>query len=306
MSIFSLPMKGGGVGRGSATNLMQLPIESINLQMLNVGFARHDGDWNWQDVQSPFARVYYVTEGYAKVYLATGVIELRPHHLYIIPSYTKHTTWCDGKFCHYYLHVYEAFRKEADIFEYYDFPSEVKACEGDERVFADMCRLYPYAALPASDPSSYDFASKFNQYVKRYNDMPLYAKMELRGSILLLMSRFIRYATPCVWTTDDRISGVLDYIHLHLNDELDADVLSKVACVSKPYLTRIFQRHFNTSPLQYINQKKVEKAQLLLLTDDLTIKEIAYSLGYSDQSYFVRVFKKVTGLTPTQYREEMR
>ncbi len=306
MSIFSLPMKGGGLGRGSATNLMQLPIESINLQMLNVGFAKHNGDWNWEDVQSPFARIYYVTEGYAKVFTSSGVMELRPNHLYIIPSYVKHTTWCDGKFSHYYLHVYEAFRKEADIFEYYDFPSEVEACEGDERVFADMCRLYPFATLPASDPSSYDFASKFNAYVKRYNEMQLYEKMELRGRILLLFSRFVHYATPRLWTTDERFTNVLDYIHLHLNSDVDVDTLSDVACVSKAYLTRLFQKHFNTTPLQYINQKKVEKAQLLLITDNMTVKEIAYSLGFNDHSYFIRFFKKVTGLTPNQYRDEMK
>ena len=99
---------------------------------------------------------------------------------------------------------------------------------------------------------------------------------------------------------------MLDYIHLHLNSDVDVDTLSDVACVSKAYLTRLFQKHFNTTPLQYINQKKVEKAQLLLITDNMTVKEIAYSLGFNDHSYFIRFFKKVTGLTPNQYRDEMK
>lgn len=284
---------------------MQLPIESINLQMLNVGYAEHNGDWNWQNVESPFARIYYVTEGSARVYIADEVVDLRPGHLYIIPSYTKHTTWCKGRFSHYYLHVYEALKQGADIFEFYDFPNEVKAHGGDDKIFSVMCNLYPFAALPSSDPSSYDFASKFNSYVKRYNEMHLYEKMELRGSILLLFSRFMRYATPRVWTTDERVKDVLDYIHMHIDDTVDVDTLSEMACVSKPYLTRLFQKHFGTSPLQYINQKKVEKAQLLLLTEDVSVKEIAYSLGFNDHSYFIRMFKKVTGTTPNQYREEM-
>lgn len=285
---------------------MQLPIESINLQMLNVGYAQHNGDWNWQNVESPFARIYFVTKGSAKVFLPTSTIELRPGYLYIIPSYTRHTTWCDGPFSHFYLHVYESFKQGANIFEYYDFPNEVKSCEGDERLFSDMCKLYPFAALPASDPSSYDFASKFNSYVKRYNDMQLYEKMELRGSILLLFSRFMKYASPKVWTADERLRCVLDFIRLHLEEVIDVDMLSEKALVSKPYLTRLFQKHFNTSPLQYINQKKVEKAQLLLLTDDISIKELAYSLGFNDHSYFIRLFKKMTGITPKQYRDEMK
>ena len=43
--------------------MIQIPIESFNLQMLNVGLAHHNGDWNWKDVNSPFTRIFYVTEG---------------------------------------------------------------------------------------------------------------------------------------------------------------------------------------------------------------------------------------------------
>ena len=48
---------------------MQIPIESFNLQMLNVGLAHHDGDWNWKKVISPFSRIYYVKEGRAVLHL---------------------------------------------------------------------------------------------------------------------------------------------------------------------------------------------------------------------------------------------
>ena len=48
---------------------MNIPIESLNFQMLNVGLAHHDGDWNWKNVVSPFTRVYLVIEGEAKLYL---------------------------------------------------------------------------------------------------------------------------------------------------------------------------------------------------------------------------------------------
>ena len=71
--------------------MKQFPIESLNLQMLNVGLAHHDGDWNWQRVHSPFTRIYYVTEGSARLHLESPrqtVINLRPNHLYIIPAYT--------------------------------------------------------------------------------------------------------------------------------------------------------------------------------------------------------------------------
>ena len=58
--------------------------------------------------------------------------------------------------------------------------------------------------------------------------------------------------------------------------------------------------------LQYIVKKKIEKAQLLLITKDLAIKEIAYTLGYDNYSYFIKLFKKQTGLTPQTYKESNR
>ena len=181
----------------------------------------------------------------------------------------------------------------------------MKAQEGDERLFAAMCQQYPDAQLPASDPQSYDNTSKFSDYVKRYHDMPIYQKMWLRGCILIFISRFMEGAQLRTWTNDERVVKVLKYIHKNIYDDIDIDDLADVACVTKPYLIRLFKRSIKVSPLQYINRKKIEKAELLLLTEDLSIKELAYTLGFSDHSYFIRLFKKITGKTPQEYRETM-
>ena len=66
--------------------MIQIPIESMNLMLLNVGLAQHYADWNWQNVSSPFIRIFYVVEGEAILHLRNQDIVLRPHHLYIIPA----------------------------------------------------------------------------------------------------------------------------------------------------------------------------------------------------------------------------
>lgn len=285
---------------------MQIPIESLNLLMLNVGLAQHNGDWNWKNVSSPFTRIYYVTKGQAWLHLPAGVVELKPHYMYIIPVYTMHSYECDSEFEHYYLHVYEGFKKETDVFDFYDFPTEVKAEERDNEIFETLCRLHPDAELPASNPEMYDNRSNFTDYVRRYNELPLYDKMQLRGCILILFSRFMRCARPRIWTKDERMAKVLKYVHDNIYDDIDIDNLASIACVTKPYLIRLFSKNFGISPLQYINKKKMEKAQLLLITGDLPIKELAYELGYNDHSYFIRLFKKIIGSTPMEYRMTMR
>ena len=243
--------------------MIHFPIESLNLQMLNVGLARHNGDWNWQHVSSPFIRIYLVTEGTARLHLPSGVTTLRSGRLYIVPPYTLHSYECQGVFEH-------------------------------------------EARLPESNPQAYDNTTSFTDYAKRYNALPLGQKMRLRGTMLMLFSRFMQKATPRVWTGDERLTKVLDYINNHLYDEIDIGELAGVACVSKAYLIRLFKHEFGQPPLQYINRKKTEKAQLLLLTTDMPVKDVAYTLGVSDLSYFIRLFKKHSGTTPQEYRLSMR
>ena len=250
----------------------------------------------------PFTRIYYVTEGEAQLHLNGKTVRLRPRHLYIIPAYTTHSYECTGLFTHYYLHVYEGFKSEMSLVELYDFPTEVEAGEDEERLFQHMCEQQPEARLPESNPQAYDNATQFSDYVQRYNDMGLWEKMELRGAILILFSRFMREAVPHVWTQDERMKKVLAYIHRHLDQNIALEDLAGIACITKPYLIRLFKREFGTSPVQYINKKKVEKAQLLLFTTDKPVKEVAYALGYSDHSYFIRLFHKLTGMTPLEYK----
>ena len=299
--------------------MLQIPIESMNLMLLNVGLAQHHADWNWQNVSSPFIRIFYVVEGEAYLHLPGQSLTLRPGHLYIIPAYTVHSYECHGLFTHYYLHVYEGFKTaiereqphasmgaieqpkvkhEMNLQEVYELPTEVEAEEWMNQIFEFLCNRHPDALLPGSDPRSYDTTAQTSDHMARYRDMELWEKMELRGAMLMIMSHFIHQARPRVWTSDERMKKVLEHIHAHIGDSIDVEELAGVASVTKPYFIKLFKREFGTSPVQYINKKKVERAQLLLYTTNKTVKEVAYTLGFSDQNYFIRMFHKLTGITP--------
>ena len=286
--------------------MIQIPIESMNLMMLNVGFAMHHADWNWQKVSSPFIRIFYVVEGEAMLHLPEEDVRLKPNHMYIIPAYTTHSYECHGLFKLYYLHTYEGFKNEMNLQETYELPTEVSAGNGVEQLFEYICSQQPDARLPEPDPESYDTSSQTSDYVERYQNMAFWEKMELRGAMLMIMSHFIREAQPRIWTSDERMKRVLKHIHEHITDEVAIEDLANVACVTKTYFIRLFKQEFGISPVQYINRKKVERAQLLLFTTDKSVKEIAYMLGISDHSYFIRLFRKTAGITPQDYRRQLR
>lgn len=276
------------------------------MQMLNVGYVQHDGDWNWKNVCSPFTRIYFVTEGSAKVHMADRIVELKPDHMYVIPAYTEHSYECSGKFTHYYLHTFEVNSGSVSLMDYFDLPSEVEGSEIYRGIFRKMCNDHPEAILPSSDPQSYDNTTTFKDYVSRAREMPYSEKMMLQGCISILFSPFFKEAYVRLWAKDKRMVGAINYINQNICNKITLDDLAAHVYVTKPYIIRLFNSYFDISPLQYINKKKIERAQFMLTTENVSVKEIAYSLGFNDNSYFNRMFRKVSCCTPKEYRSEMR
>ena len=286
--------------------MIQIPIESMNLMMLNVGCATHHADWNWQKVSSPFIRIFYIVEGEAMLHLPEEDVLLKPGYMYMIPAFVIHSYECHGIFKLYYIHMYEGFKNEVNLQDTYELPTEVRAGNSIRQLFEYVSSQYPDAILPEPDPKSYDTSAQTSNYVERYMNMELWEKMELRGAMLMIMSHFIREAKPHIWTSDERMKQVLRYIHEHIADKIDVEDLANLASITKTYFIRLFKQEFGLSPVQYINLKKVERAQLLLYTTDCSVKEVAYKLGFSDHSYFIRLFHKVAGITPQEYRRQLR
>ena len=76
--------------------------------------------------------------------------------------------------------------------------------------------------------------------------------------------------------------------------------------ISETYCTRVFRQSFGCSLVNYLIQRKIGEAQTLLLTTDLSIKEIGQRVGYHNQSYFSKVFYQVVGVTPLRYQKMYR
>ena len=283
-------------------NTMSLSIDQLRPLVLNVGRAVHNADWNWQHVNSPFMRMYYVTEGTARVKLPSGVQVLRPGYLYWIPAFTNHSYICDSYFCHYYIHIYEEPCPDGDMLDEWDFPVEIPACEIDLALMKRLCAINPHMVLPQSNPAAYDNDSILMQNLLRNKQRAWCDKVESRGIVFQLLSRFIKQAQYKAKVDDDRIGHALHYIRKHIYEDIDLDTLANIACLSKSHFIRLFKKEWGVTPQKYITQKKIERAQLILATDDVPVKGIANMLAFEDYSYFNRVFKKQTGKTPLEYR----
>ena len=94
------------------------------------------------------------------------------------------------------------------------------------------------------------------------------------------------------------------YIDKHFKENITLDILAEKCHVNKYYLAHSFSMYQNMTIGEYILQKRLSEAKALLTTTTLRISAVIENCGFNDQSYFCRVFKKNTGMTPSQYRKK--
>ncbi len=100
----------------------------------------------------------------------------------------------------------------------------------------------------------------------------------------------------------DNINNLKNYIDSHLNEKISLEKCGKIAGLSVSQTIRCFSKFFGMAPYEYISQQRLETAKVLLTSSQLPVYEIASQLGFSDQYYFSKYFKKKIGKSPENYR----
>ncbi|GAB5476025.1 MAG: hypothetical protein Mars2KO_41240 [Maribacter sp.] len=100
-----------------------------------------------------------------------------------------------------------------------------------------------------------------------------------------------------------RILFVKDYIDANYREDLRLKDIATIGLLSENHLLRNFSRFFGATPFQYISQKRIQEAQQLLLQGETPIKDIAIQIGYTSMSNFSTYFKRMTGMSPSEFRK---
>lgn len=135
------------------------------------------------------------------------------------------------------------------------------------------------------------------------------SEMEFQLSHLLLTHHEGSHST--YWTEEKLITSnpafnrIVEYLHDNVTSSITLDELAEESSMSKSYLIRLFQKHFGTTPAQYLTDIRLHKAAGLLKSSDRDITHICFEVGFGSVSTFDRSFKKKFGVTPRDYRSAM-
>ena len=122
-------------------------------------------------------------------------------------------------------------------------------------------------------------------------------------------TKTIRYLTFCIQSSSQSkyLKIVLDvnqYIEEHISNKIDVNDIADTLGLTAIHISRVFKQQNGESLVQYINKQKMIHAIYLMKNSKLKIKDIAQSVGFDDQLYFNKVFKKYYDVSPREFRKQ--
>ena len=141
---------------------------------------------------------------------------------------------------------------------------------------------------------------------KYYSDVPLYNEKRFKSVINLavMLAQHVILAKMIKPGADENLQRVKNYIRENLSGDLSVKAISRGTNISKSVLYRMLNKYFNCTLSEYVNQKRIEEADRLLLSTKLPVAEISSKVGFSSTVHFRATFKKINGIAPLAYRKQ--
>lgn len=141
-----------------------------------------------------------------------------------------------------------------------------------------------------------------DNYIKTVND---FSDLE---DLSLWLTDVIHNFIGCVFDFgkarhSDVLYKVINYLNCNYTEKITLDDVASHVYLSRTYLSKIFKEEIGDSFTNYINNLRIDKSKQYLLDERIPLVDVANLVGFDDQSYFSKVFKKIVGTSPMKYRE---
>lgn len=277
---------------------------TLSLHMIYTGHCEVGKEWCYRNIISPFTRLYLIDKGTANVYMNQKKYELSEGDMFIIPKFTFHTYECIEYMSHYYICFLDQLIGGKNLFEYADILYKVRATTLDECLMKRFLELNPNCYITNPDPKAYDNRPELFTINRENIHQEFKSDLESNGILLQLFSKFIGTSSQPIANAKNpykRMIKVFNYINNNLSKNIHVAELSEIMCMTPDHFTRIFKNLNGMTPNQYLQFKRIERAQTLMLSSGMNIKEIAEEIGIPNLSQFSKLFHKQTGMSPSCY-----
>ena len=250
-------------------------VNQLSIEMFDHGYFRGDLSWNRFGVSSPFARLYYMVADAGWLDTENGRVDLLPGRMYLIPAHTRVDLRTARRIEKFYFHFTASF-SGFDLFE------------GVSR-----CLELP---LPQE---------LLDRLLDSYRGVEAADILDFQAVVHETVARFVRAYLPDVgarMALSSKYRELHVYVGNHLRAGLDTAGVARALGLSENTCARAYRKDTGITLNQYIHAQLVQRAAKLLLLTPMTVREVADSLGFGDEFYFSRFFKREMEYSPREYR----
>jgi AraC family transcriptional regulator len=267
-------------------NIIDELIEYVDLRINNCGHMTHEAGWSEEKVH-PDYDLWYIMSGEVTIdYLNKKSTAYEGDIVFFNPG-VPYSAYCLSEQCtHIYIH--------------FDFPLGQRFNILNE---FDLMGVIPHRYLEKEGTL---FRNIFDDY-KAKDHM---ASLMLKGYFLILLARILaipqknhsEYKQSFQQTKHfTKLKPVLQYIEEHISENVSPEYLADMIGMSPKYFYTFFKKNIGLTPQNYMTKIKMNRARDLLYERELTVKEIAYQLGFTDPYTFSKIFKRLHKISPSKF-----
>ena len=286
------------------TSKMEM-LEDLPCKMYRL-YKQHSLTYHCHD----YFQIWYVAKGAFRHTVSNRRFEIKQGDIFVIPPFTLHSIDIPPE-------------QNIEIYGCEFMPSFINERFEEkpmEPLFFDVAYLEYFLSRDDSAQSKITLEHITEMRVRHvlqemlaeYERRSPFFQIVLKSNLLLLLSMLIREINKDLvqegYEKTEKyrsiMTGVIDYIHAAYHEDLHLDTLCSLAKLSRSTFCSIFKAWTGKTFNRYLADLRIFHALTMLKQPELSVTDVCYAIGFNELSYFCRIFKKYTGISPTSYRKQ--
>lgn len=257
-----------------------------------------------------YVQLWYVVKGTCRHLVDNIVYEMKRGYMLILPPNAIHNFECDDE--------------ELEILAC-DFMLELVTDSLQENIGENGYKLIRFVYLEAFISSlkkvtpclifegvqRMEIEERLTKMLQIYSKEERFYEIELKAELLGLLVCIARGYDKMGKKEEKSlykkaIQSCIAYVEEHYDEKFTVLKMAKYCAMSESYFTFFFKEVTGVSFIHYLNTYRIKKSKTLLIETDMSLEKIAEKIGFSDATYYARVFKKIEKITPQQYRNDKK
>ncbi|MCP9466966.1 MAG: AraC family transcriptional regulator [Candidatus Granulicatella sp. P6S_S16_bin.50.1] len=269
--------------------MMESDIKSLSFQLESITKSKYDSDWHSTLHTHPFTELFYVVDGKGEFNIQGQRFPVKANDFVIINPQVEHTELSSP-----------------------DEPLEYIVLGINGLSFSNLTPVseggHPFSFFNLRDEQK-DILRYLNAMVQEATSQSMSYELVCHNLLEILLIKILRHqhfdlevGKQSKATKD--ISFIKHYLETYYHESIQLEDLASMTHLSRFYISHSFKKEIGMSPMEYLIAIRIKESKILLRTTNYSISQVADIVGFTTPTYFSKQFRKSTGISPTDYREQ--